>query len=112
MKKTAVPAKVDNGFTGNIDVQNVPVYDRQVNIAERIILKEIILTGDIHGFNEFYFKDTAHKFIMASILHVQGDKIPIGLKTVCRCLCDCGLEEFAKTAESLFNEGDLWIPPM
>jgi hypothetical protein len=83
------------------------------NTAEKIVLREILKTGNLNSFTEFHFENTAHKFIVCACRHVQRDKQPISLKSVCRCLCDYGQEEFAKIAESLFNEEDqLWIPPM
>lgn len=80
--------------------------------VERVLIKEIIRTGNLYGLSESFFRETAHKFIVCAFRYVERDKLPISLKTVCGCLCAYGLEEFAKTAESLFNTGDLWIPPM
>jgi hypothetical protein len=66
------------------------------NIAEKIILKDIILTGDTHGFNESHFCNTVSKYAICAIFYVMRDKKPITLDSVCGVLAEHGLKDIAQ----------------
>ncbi|GHU62076.1 hypothetical protein FACS189445_4730 [Spirochaetia bacterium] len=64
--------------------------------AEKLILREILSTGNLNNYDESFFQETAHKFIICGIRHVMRDKKPITLNSVCAVLPEFGMEEVAQ----------------
>ncbi|GHV89069.1 hypothetical protein AGMMS50267_14290 [Spirochaetia bacterium] len=71
------------------------------NHVERIILRDILKTGNLYNFNEFFFRETAHKYISCACRYVQRDKTPISLKTVCQCLREYSMADYADVAADI-----------